>query len=102
MTSPVRAPSSTSTGAISYEWILDGVSYSTNTDQSIVFNTPGIYSIYLIANTATCANTSSTVVLTVGDCDNQNYLKQWRFGYDAGLDFTSGTPVPVVGSAGGE
>ncbi len=88
----------TSTGAISYEWILDGVSYSTNTDQSIVFNTPGIYSIYLIANTATCANTSSTVVLTVGDCDNQNYLKQWRFGYDAGLDFTSGTPVPVVGS----
>ncbi|MBK9416393.1 MAG: hypothetical protein IPN62_03670 [Flavobacteriales bacterium] len=38
------------------------------------------------------------MTLRVGDCSIQPELMQWRFGFNAGLDFSGGAPV-VVSSA---
>ena len=54
----------TSTGATSYEWQEDGIAFSTATDTSRTFNTAGTYTISLIADSASCSD-SSGVIITV-------------------------------------
>ena len=38
-----------STGGVSYEWLINGTQFSTNTDETYTFNTAGTYTITLIA-----------------------------------------------------
>ena len=89
----------TSTGNTSYEWFLDGVSYSTDTDLNITFTNSGYYTIYLVGATATCLNYSSTITIIVGSCEMEDKSEMhWYFGENAALDFNSGEPVNVPGS----
>ena len=89
----------TSTGNSSYQWFLDGVLYSTDTDISITFADPGYYSLYLVGETVNCSNFSSTITIIVGSCvENDKSEMHWYFGEYSALDFNSGDPVPVSGS----
>ena len=88
-----------STEHISYEWFLEGNSYSTEEDLSIVFTEPGFYSLYLVGTTASCSNFSSTTTIIVGTCEAEDKSEMhWYFGTNAALDFNSGEPVNVSGS----
>lgn len=60
----------TSVNGIDYEWFVDGVLQSTTTDFSTSFNTPGNYSIYLVASDTLCSDTTVlTNFVKVGNCD---------------------------------
>jgi len=88
-----------STNHNSYKWFLDGTEYSSDTDISITFSNPGIYSVYLVGMTSTCQNFSSTVAIMVGSCTGEDKSEMhWYFGEFAALDFNSGEPVSVSGS----
>ncbi len=59
----------TTTNAFNYEWFVDGVSQGTTTDFSFIFDTPGLYSVYLVAEGLLCSDTTSlTNFIRVGDC----------------------------------
>lgn len=60
----------TSVNATNYEWYVDGVMVSTNTDFSTSFSIGGLYSIYLVAYNSLCSDTTLiTNFVQVGDCD---------------------------------
>jgi len=91
--------SNTSTGNLSYQWFLDGTAYSTDTDLSISFPTPGFYTVHLVGMTATCSNVSTTITIQVGSCtDGDKSQMHWYFGEFSALDFNSGEPVLVPDS----
>lgn len=88
-----------STGAISYQWFVDNVAVATTANYTRTFATPGIYEIKLSAAGA-CTSTSTPVYIQVGSCSRSASKRAnfWFFGYRAGLDFNSGSPVAVSGS----
>jgi len=51
-----------SSGALTYEWKEDSITFSTNTNTSKVFSTAGTYIISLIADSAVCSDSTSVVV----------------------------------------
>ncbi|MCW3124687.1 MAG: hypothetical protein JWO03_345 [Bacteroidetes bacterium] len=52
---------STSTGATSWQWVIDGVVVSTTSSFSHVFATNGDYQVYLIARGSSCTDTSGVL-----------------------------------------
>ena len=54
----------TSTGATSYIWKEDGITFSTAQDSSRIFNSSGTFTIRLIANKGNCSD-SSEIAITV-------------------------------------
>lgn len=89
----------TSTGATGYTWYVDGSAHSTEVNESITFDTPGVYSVYLVAHTPECENTSVTQYIQVGNCQRDGYRMNWYFGYNSAMDFNSGTPQVLMNSA---
>lgn len=51
-----------STGAATYQWKIDGIPFSTLTNASYLFNTPGAFEICLEATNGTCTHTQCQVV----------------------------------------
>jgi len=47
-----------STGATSYQWFVDGVLQGTSTNLSYTFNQVGSYSVYLVATSSFCSDTT--------------------------------------------
>jgi gliding motility-associated-like protein len=85
----------TSTGATSYEWFLDGVSISTSQDFTNVFNSIGGYMVSLVAFDGVCYDTSTFLFVRVGTCTTKE-ADVWYFGYQAGIDFSNGSPLPLT------
>ena len=75
---------STSTGATSYEWKIDGVTFATSTNLIYNFSTSGTYQVELIASNGGCS-TSHMEPVTVdlppdaNFCRSNDYL--WRHLY---------------------
>ncbi|MFK7809825.1 MAG: M43 family zinc metalloprotease [Saprospiraceae bacterium] len=68
-----------STGATTYNWLIDGISQSANFNYNNAFTTPGLYDVCLIASTNFCADTSClTITVTdfAGDC-NATFIKAY-------------------------
>jgi len=89
---------STSTGATTYQWFVDGIPQVTTPTFNYTFNTAGGYNVYLVACNAICCDTSKFQLIAVGTCLSKE-ANVWCFGYNAMWDFASGNPLPVVGSA---
>ena len=51
-----------SSGAVSYEWQEDGVTFSTAVDVSRTFDTVGTYTVSLIADSSICSDSSGVLV----------------------------------------
>ncbi|MFL5728658.1 MAG: M43 family zinc metalloprotease, partial [Cytophagaceae bacterium] len=86
----------TSTGAVSYQWLVDNNPAGTSTDLTYVFPQPGNYAVGLIALNGSCSDTSTYVTIRVKDCSVAARGKQWYFGDHCGLDFSNGLPVPLT------
>ena len=84
----------TSVASNTYQWILDGNVISAATNLTQTFPVQGGYTLYLVASSGTCSDTSRSVFVKVGSCDvDKNYI--WYFGNYKGLDFTNGAPVAI-------
>jgi PKD repeat protein len=84
----------TSTGATSYQWLVDGVPAAATPNFSYTFTGTGGFSFQLIASSTTCSDASSTVFMNIASaCANAKDGNIWYFGFNAGLDFNSGSPV---------
>ena len=59
--------SNASTGATTYDWTSNGTSFSSQTSPSLTFNTPGVYTIQLLATNGSpsCADSTSVIVNVV-------------------------------------
>lgn len=88
----------TSTGATSYQWLIDGTVHSTGTDFSFTFNDPGGYLVELAGYNGRCYDTSYSTFVRVGSCFHSEALR-WYFGYNAALDFTTSPPTQIPNSA---
>lgn len=86
---------SSSTGMISEEWLVDGVSVGSGSSLNHQFQNQGGFFVQLVACSNLCCDTLSQYI-TVGLCSDLSQ-HQWRFGDGIGLDFTSGSPVLVSG-----
>jgi PKD repeat protein len=82
-----------SSGASSYQWLLDNSPAGSSTDLTYLFSQPGNYAVGLIAENGTCTDTSAFISIVVKKCNSPVREKIWYFGYWCGLDFSSGTPV---------
>ena len=54
--------SNSSSGAIAYQWILDGVAFSTATNTMNTFNTAGSFTMVLVATDGVCFDSTSVVI----------------------------------------
>jgi len=54
--------SNSSTGGIAYQWILDGVAFSTATNTFNIFNTTGSFAMVLVATDGACFDSTSVVI----------------------------------------
>ena len=88
---------STAAGATSYQWYLDGIPQVTTSTYTQVFASSGGYNVYLVACNAFCCDTSKFQLIAVGTCSSKE-ANIWYFGYNAGWDFNSGSPVPLANS----
>jgi gliding motility-associated-like protein len=90
----------TSSNSNIYQWLIDGAYYSNSNNLNYTFNTPGIFSVTLIANDGYCKDTISTNIVVTDSCIPINKSSNiWYFGNKSGLDFNSGTPVVLSNSA---
>ncbi len=81
-------------GGTSFTWLIDGIPTAFTIDLNYTFSAPGTYQVELVATNGTCTDTAS-LSYTVGFCADHRY-DQWRFGNQAGLDFSSGMRVAVA------
>ncbi|MBK9543758.1 MAG: T9SS type A sorting domain-containing protein [Bacteroidetes bacterium] len=90
--------SNTTPGIVSCQWLKDGQVIGTDTTLGYMFPQTGGFQISLVTFNGTCYDTSATVFLQVGRCQDME-AAHWYFGNHAGLDFTSGTAVAVTNNA---
>ena len=87
----------TSTGATSYEWLLDGISLGTSVNLTHTFNNVGGFMVSVVAYNGICHDTASSFVqVGLNNCKHANI---WYFGDSLGLDFNSGQPVVLTDGA---
>jgi len=91
---------STSTGATSYQWFIDGIPQVSTPNFTNTFNTAGGYMVYLVVCSANCCDTSNYQFIKVGICTNKE-ANIWYFEKDAGVDFNSGLPIALTNNAMG-
>ena len=88
-----------SSGATAYNWHVDGVPVSSQENPSLGFSEPGLYTIQLLAEGATCSVWSDAIQVTVGTCTSGNEGNVWlffnQFGTGFGLDFNTNPPTVV-------
>ncbi|MDQ3108632.1 MAG: M43 family zinc metalloprotease [Bacteroidota bacterium] len=83
---------STSTGATTYQWIMDGVPQATATSFNYTFNPAGGHSVYLVVSNGQCSDTSNVEFFEIGQCGSTHITDHW-FIPGTSIDFTSGSPV---------
>lgn len=83
---------STSTGATSYQWVMDGLPYSTATSYNYTFNNAGGHSVYLVVGNGQCSDTSTVSFFEIGNCGTTHVTDHWYIP-GTSIDFTSGSPV---------
>lgn len=87
-----------SQNASGYVWMVDGNAESSAPVFQRQFMTPGGYTVQLIATDGNCSDTSRAVFIQVGNCDRLATTNTWYFGQQAGLDFNTGNPIPLMNS----
>ena len=88
----------TTPGIVSCQWLKDGQVIGTDTSLSYMFYQTGGYSISLVTFNGLCYDTSSSVFVQVGRCQDMQ-AAHWYFGSHAGLDFSSGSVQAVTDGA---
>ena len=88
----------TTSGVVSCQWLMDGQIVGPDTSFSYMFYQSGGYSISLITYNGVCYDTSSSVFMQVGRCQDMQ-AAHWYFGSNAGLDFSSGSVQAVTNGA---
>ena len=88
----------TATNATNFEWFIDGNSEGNTTDLTHTFTTQGSYFVQLVARNGVCNDTSQSVFIRVGACNQTGVANVWNFGSGAAVDFANGTPVALAGS----
>lgn len=63
-----------STGAVSYEWLVDGVSFSTEESPTLELSDPGTYTITLIVEDAFGCTDTYSISISVESCDQPVFL----------------------------
>ncbi len=83
---------SSNTGTPTYNWMMDGVSQSTNpTNWSNTFSTVGGHTIILSVTNGACTVLSNSIFIAVGiSCVPSHALDWWEFGNNAQIHFTTG------------
>jgi gliding motility-associated-like protein len=76
---------STSSGATSYQWTINGAAAGTGTQLVHSFPVAGSYSVQLIAGNGVCSSVKSGVVYVTDKCGNAVYL--FRKSYNASTSF---------------
>ncbi|MCU0430974.1 MAG: PKD domain-containing protein [Cytophagaceae bacterium] len=91
----------TSSGAISYQWLLNGTPASTLTDYSQLFASEGDYMISLVAYNGICYDTLHQIISIFNPsvCRSNRQNDNWYFGNTASVNFATGTPVAMLSSA---
>lgn len=83
-----------------YSWSFPGGSPSSATTQNVTvsYATPGVYPVTLtVTDGGSNSSTNSTTIYARSCTPIAGPCAQWVLQYDAGFDWTSGTPVPVSG-----
>ncbi len=88
----------TSTNATNYEWFIDGNSEGITTDLTHTFTAQGSYFVQLVAYNGICSDTSQSVFIRVGACNQSGVANVWNFGSGAAVDFANGAPIALTGS----
>ncbi|HFC00943.1 MAG TPA: hypothetical protein ENJ53_09090, partial [Phaeodactylibacter sp.] len=83
-----------SSNASTYEWLVNGVSQSSNSNYTQSFSATGIYEICLIADSGLCADTSCTTVVVFDTADDCSPTFIRRVG-SAGLDEQAHHIIPT-------
>ena len=65
------------TGATSYNWLVNGVSQSTTFNFSQVFTNPGNYTVRLKASNGFCSDSLTRTVVVTGPCLQQNFQRTY-------------------------
>jgi PKD repeat protein len=86
----------TSSGASSYQWLVDNNPSGSSSNLTSLFSLPGNYTVGLIGQDGTCIDTSAYSTVVVKNCNYSEREKIWYFGGNAGLDFSNGTPVAIL------
>lgn len=83
-----------SSGASTYQWVLDGTNQSTATSFSQTFNTAGSHYVYLVTSNGQCSDTSASYFFQIGNCGEAGTISNWllpRMSWHF-----SGTSLPVM------
>ncbi len=86
----------TSTGATSYIWYIDGIAQGSAANFNYTFPTTGGFMVSLMATNGACSTTFYQYI-SVGICTGKEG-NIWYFGNNAGIDFSSGSPVALTNS----
>ena len=84
----------TSTGATSYNWLENGNSFATTANTTRVFGTAGTYIISLVADSATCSDTSSVIITVLAPPANPTITASGP------TTFCQGDSVVLTGASG--
>jgi len=84
----------TSTAAVTYQWVVDGVNQSSSFNYNQTFNSPGSHYAYLVAGNGQCNDTSTSFFFQIGNCGMAGVMENWYFPRMS-LKF-SGTSLPVL------
>ncbi|MEO6315392.1 MAG: M43 family zinc metalloprotease [Chitinophagaceae bacterium] len=75
---------STSTGASSFQWLVNGVVAGSGPTLIYTFTTPGAYTVQLVAGNGSCLAVKNSLVYVGDKCGNAQY--QFQKNYGAGLN----------------
>lgn len=90
---------STSTGASTYTWWVNGVQQTgTGTTFTYASAVGGGYTVQLLASNGTCTDSSAFFFVNVGGCGMERF-RIWYFGRGAGLDFNTSPPTALTNNA---
>lgn len=71
-----------SSGAVSYNWLVNNVPVSTNTNLAHTFNNPGQYTVTLNAAGSSCTATKTIIVDIFSPCSSTNYFDKTYYNGD--------------------
>ena len=90
---------STSTGANSYTWYVNGIAQPGNSPSFTYSSTvAGGYTVQLLASNGTCTDSSAFYFVNVGGCGMERF-RIWYFGRGAGIDFNTTPPTALTNNA---
>jgi PKD repeat protein len=81
-----------STGATSYQWLVNGLPSATTTNFSYSFNAAGNYSVMLIASNGICSSSQTVYYVAVDTCLRQTFQKTYGAAGDEFIQDLRSTP----------